>query len=254
MKQKVLRSVVSVVGIGALAAKHIWHVQVDAVTAGLLVLVVIPWLADLIKSVELTGLGKIEMQEIEAKATEAMGVARSATNKAELALANASRPASEVARVSEAADAVKAALECAAEYNRIRDTLDSGALRTTRMTEVVSSMIDIAKRLEHYDVAANLKESDRGKRLFSYAYLYTKPRSQFLEILLDSLIDVEDKPFGQYWGILALQRLIDVGSTADPSPSSLRRMLVLLGKLEQGTDRHYEMKKVLQGLGIKIPI
>src|SRR5215467_14257605 len=61
----------------------------DAITAGFLILAFLPWLAPLIKSVEVPGVGKIELREVERKAEEAKGAALSAAQKADLALAGA---------------------------------------------------------------------------------------------------------------------------------------------------------------------
>jgi hypothetical protein len=74
-------------------------VKIDGVTLGLLVLASVPWLAPIIKAIEIPGVGKIELQEIKQQADEAKGAALSATHKADLALAGAS--AAEASSLSE---------------------------------------------------------------------------------------------------------------------------------------------------------
>ncbi|HBQ5984467.1 TPA: hypothetical protein L9A40_002313 [Klebsiella pneumoniae] len=57
-----------IIALGALAgvAIHvIWpHLAIDAITLGLIVVALLPWLAPIVKSVELPGGLKVELQEI----------------------------------------------------------------------------------------------------------------------------------------------------------------------------------------------
>jgi len=68
-----LRAAITVVAL-AVAGLHIHYswvigVIVDAITAGLIILAFVPWLAPIIKSIEVTGLGKLELkvEEVEEK-------------------------------------------------------------------------------------------------------------------------------------------------------------------------------------------
>jgi hypothetical protein len=63
---------------------------IDAVTAALLLLAALPWLAPIVKTLEASDVGKIELRELERTAQEALGAATSAAQKADLALAGAS--------------------------------------------------------------------------------------------------------------------------------------------------------------------
>ena len=61
-----LRSVITIAALLA-AVLHVrfpWVVP-DAITAEFLLLAFVPWLAPLIKSVEVTGIGKLELREVE---------------------------------------------------------------------------------------------------------------------------------------------------------------------------------------------
>jgi hypothetical protein len=53
----------------------------------LLVLTLLPWLASIIKSIEIPGVGKLELQEIKEQLKENQGAIQSASQKAEFAIA-----------------------------------------------------------------------------------------------------------------------------------------------------------------------
>ena len=67
----------------AAAILHVFFPSIvpDAITAGFLILAFVPWLAPLIKTVEVPGVGKIELREVERKAEEAKGAAVSAAQR-----------------------------------------------------------------------------------------------------------------------------------------------------------------------------
>lgn len=69
-----LRIGISIVAL-AIALLHILvpSLKVDAITLGLIVLAVLPWLAPLVKSVELPGGVKIELQDVERAAAQSRG-------------------------------------------------------------------------------------------------------------------------------------------------------------------------------------
>ena len=68
-----LRLLITLGAIGA-ATAHVFMPKLvpDVVSGGLLVLAVLPWLSPLLKSVELTGLGKLEFRVEEVKAQQAL--------------------------------------------------------------------------------------------------------------------------------------------------------------------------------------
>jgi hypothetical protein len=217
----------------------------DAIGVGLLCLALLPWLTPLIKSVEIPGVGKIEMQEIKEKAEEARGAAESATQKAELALTTVgSAPQSAVVRLEKPAETTSELEKYAQEYNRLRKTMLPGPSRTQLMTQVVSNIIRTAPRLEDNELANMLKDTDRGKRLAAYSILYAHPKPALLDPLITSVADLEDKPFGQYWGILAIQRLTASAQGKLTSPN-IAKLEKLLTRLKPGTDRYFELKTLL---------
>jgi hypothetical protein len=243
-----LKLVVSIIAAAGIVAHFVFKIQIDGVTLGLLCLGSLPWLAPLIKSVEIPGVGKIEMQEVKAQAEQAKGAAESAVQKVELVLANA--VSKELTVVASEMSADKVAVEwqnCAEEYKRLRDRLPSGSNRTSLMTQVVSRMLSLAPLLSNYDVTSELKQGDRGRRLGAYVFLYARPEPRYLQDLVSSVTQIEDKPFGQYWGILAIQKVL--GGIADPVENTKQELRRFLAKLKPGTDRYYELSKILQEPG-----
>lgn len=248
--EKALRLLVTIAALLA-AFVHIKYpeLNIDAVTLGLLVVAIIPWLSPIIKSIELPGIGKIELQEIKHQAEEARGAALSASQKADLALAGTS-----VIEVAQAKDAdvsstpEEAMLKLAAAYNNIRDTQKSGPSRTSAMTSIVRQMIDLTPRLQNCDVEAGLKDSDRGKRLGAYAYLYARPDFSKLDKLVLSVTQIEDKPFGQYWGLQSIGKVIGSRNGQKISTKIVQQLREFLAKLQPGTDRYYELSRILKEL------
>jgi hypothetical protein len=219
----------------------------DAITAGFLILAFVPWLAPLIKTVEVPGVGKVELREIERKTEEAKGAAASADQKAGVALA------ATAGNLTQTGDqpAVQSRAELsalAAEYNLIRSTQHSGPARTSAMTAVVSKLIRPSAGLSSDDIRRALKEADSGQRLIAYAALYARPKPDLLEDLVASVTVIEDKPFGQYWGILAISSVI--GMKQNQVPVVLVKALqdFLDHKLAPGTDRYYELSRLLASL------
>jgi hypothetical protein len=239
-----LRIVVSLVAV-LLASAHVWKPQarIDSITVVLLVICALPWLQPLIKTVELLGV-KLELRDLQDKVADAKGAAESATQQAGLAL-SASGSSRSLVRENLSPAAGAAGIETLAkEYENIRETQPSGDARTAAMTDVVSRMIETSRGIDSFDVTAALARPSPGMRLFAYAYLYTRPDPQFLIPLVESVTSREDKPFGQYWGLQALGRVI---SKVPQVPPGIRSKLQTFGaKLPRGTDRDYELRKLLQ--------
>jgi hypothetical protein len=134
----------------------------------------------------------------------------------------------------------------AQDYNRIRLTMPRSAARTRAMTDIVNQMRSYFEGVESFDLASRLNSSDRGLRLAAYVYLYARPDPSWTSALVASLLDKEDKPFGQYWALLALER------QCDRHPAALgrddrRRLDTFLEELPEGTDRAVALQRVLRG-------
>ncbi|MES1240847.1 MAG: hypothetical protein ABUT39_04450 [Acidobacteriota bacterium] len=115
------------------------------------------------------------------------------------------------------------------------------------MTDVVQRMISVARQSPSLKVTDSLRNDSAGMRLFAYAYLYARPDAQLLLPLVEAVTDKEDQPFGQYWGLQAIGRVM---AGATQIPLIVKSKLQTLGaRLQPGTDRDYELRKLLRQAG-----
>src|SRR5260370_27212228 len=96
----------------------------------------------------------------------------------------------------------------AEEYSETRRNNPPGDFRTALMTEIMSRMRGLAPRLPEASVLTWLKDPDHARRLAAYAFLYARPDFTQVDALIDSVANRHNPPFAQYWGIMALQKVI----------------------------------------------
>ena len=250
MEYRGLRVAVTVGALAAAGAKLIWpNLEIDGVTLGLLIFAVLPWLAPLIKSIELPGIGKVELQDLQRRVDEATGAAESASHKASLAIAAA--PQSQdlsTADKDKTGDPETKLRLLAEKYNHIRATKRSGSARTSAMTEIVRRMIDLVPQISAFDIDEELAQNDRGRRLSAYGFLYSHPYSDKLSGLIESVTNVEDKPFGQYWGLQAISRVLSQRGQESVSNADIDTLRKYAESIRPGTDRGYELRRILSDL------
>jgi uncharacterized protein (UPF0335 family) len=248
-ENQVLRIGVSI-GAIALAGIHIWKpdLSIDSITVMLSVIAVLPWVQPLIKSIELLGV-KLELRELQEQIADVKGAAESASRQAAFAVA---ATGSSVSVEKTAATSMKTAddalLALADEYDRIRETQPSGDARTVAMTDVIRKMIELVPLVSTFDVIQALHEKHQGRRLAAYAYLYAQPNPDFLQSLVDSVTKQEDKPFGQYWGLQAIARVLAKQGQAVIPTGVANQLRQFVERIPRGTDRDYELKKILRDL------
>lgn len=253
VSRKRLLPILITVGTLLVAIAHVvWpDLTIDTVKLTLIALAILPWLGELIKTIELPGGLKVEYQELRREMQEVRGQAQSASRIAGAALAGVSTssllPATE-SELDHSASAARAIEQLAAEYNRIRSEMSEGDVRTSAMTEVVGKMIALVPQLNSFDVRRALQETDRGKRLAAYAFLYARPNPDLLEELVTSLIRREDKPFGQYWALRAIGAILGHLGGTGVDATVITQLRDFLAQLPRGTDRHFELSRILQGI------
>ncbi|NGN64161.1 hypothetical protein G5C51_09620 [Streptomyces sp. A7024] len=115
--------------------------------------------------------------------------------------------------------AVDAIEELAREYNRIRHEMPSGTERTNAMTDIVRRLTDEIQQRQGFDPAPYLESADRGLRLAGYAALYAGGNPSFIPRLATAVTE-EDKPFGQYWALQALDKQLRYAPRALDSASA----------------------------------
>jgi hypothetical protein len=246
MSWKAHRQIISRIAISAVAVLLIiGHVLIpratltDPVTIFLITVAILPWLRSVIKSVELLGVKVELLQELKAQATEHQGAVESANRQSELALSASTAPSRPAAQEFSSLSDIEALAD---EYDDERKT-DSGVSRTGRMTDIIWRMIEVSQRVTTFDVSSALRSDSPGKRLFAYAYLYARPNCPNLSILVESVTAQENQPFGQYWGLQAIGRVM---SRCEVVPPEVKSSLKAFAKaLPPGTDRAYEAKRLL---------
>jgi hypothetical protein len=219
---------------------------IDGVTVVLLLFAVAPWLSPIFKSIEFPGGLKFEFQELKRDLEEVRGAARNAENKAEFALIQKEQQYSADMQQLTTSDAKQEFDQQAELYKEIRNTQKAGSLRTSNMTEVISKMIALAPRLEHFDVNHALISGDIGERLSGYAYLFARPDFSQLSALVNSVTKIETKPFSQYWGIQAIEKVIDSEPQAEVDTGILEALRTFQSRLPRGSDRYYALSRILQ--------
>ncbi|MCL6261478.1 hypothetical protein M3O96_20430 [Aquiflexum sp. TKW24L] len=172
------------------------------------------------------------------KTEDAAGAAKSALQKAEFAMLKPSTLSHESNEIPE-----EQMNELSISYDNIRSSWEPGKMRTTKMAEIVKEMMALSNSLPTFDVSKALKETDNGKRLAGYAYLYVKPEYKYIEELVNAFT-LDPTPFGQYWGIQALEKVLDLMPTQKLSPTIFNKLKTYYDKLAKGNDREYELRRL----------
>jgi len=232
-----LGALVSVLAVAGIVVHVLWPGRVDSTSVALFVIALLPWVAPLVKSVELAGVGKIELQEIRA-------AVRSADHKAEAALANREDDSPSTGRDGHP-EAQAEFNRLAAEYNRVRAGDERSPGRTSRMTHIVGRMLRVASRLSSYQVTEGLRNSDPGCRLAAIAYVHEHPRPEFLANLVTTLTESEPTAFGQYWAIQSLKRIIAEAPNGYFTPDVRERLRYFEESLKKDTSRYHELHSLL---------
>jgi hypothetical protein len=107
------------------------------------------------------------------------------------------------------------------------------------MDGVVREMIDLAPAVTSFPYRERLQRNEnkekRGGRLAAYALLWAKPNQLYINELVKSVTEVEDKPFGQFWGLDAVRRACEAG--IKPEEENCHRLADYARRQDAGTDR-----------------
>ena len=123
----------------------------------------------------------------------------------------------------------------AVRYNTLRGTMPSSLHRTELMADIVQKMGNALMEVSDFDVAGYLDSNDRGLRLAGYAYLLDHVEPQYRPKLVE-LADEEDKPFGQYTALRALEKQGEAAERlGDDSLAALSSLAQRLGPDEERT-------------------
>lgn len=134
-------------------------------------------------------------------------------------------------------------LRLAQRYDDVRWTEPSGPARTGHMTTIVDEMVAVARATPVADVVALLRSGDPGLNLAGIAALHARPDPAALDDLV-RLALTPDKPFNEYWALVALRRVLR--EHCDRLTATMRVALVRrLGALPRGSDRAREIEGIL---------
>ncbi len=239
-----LRWLITIVAILVIIIRILFpDLSIDAVFLGLIILALAPWLSPIFKSIEITGIGKIELQELKSQVEQLQGAVQSANLKADLATENV------VPKDDARGDSLpkQRLSELAKNYVEIRKNLRSGSERTAQMGRIFSEMVLQANKIENLNIDELLVDSDPGNRLSAYAYLFAKPSVLRLDAILNSVM-VETKPFNQYWGIQVIRKTITQMYPQKVGGEIVEKLKRLLKTLDTNTDRYYETKNIIDNL------
>jgi hypothetical protein len=135
----------------------------------------------------------------------------------------------------------------AAEYNRARSTMVAGPDRSTWMEEIFRKMQSAVKSIQvsNSEITNALYNptNDRGIRLTAYAYLIEHPVPDLVTPLVEVAAS-EDKPFGQYCALRAVNRLVSTAETrlTPELTIKLNEIAITAGR---GTDRARKVGSIL---------
>jgi hypothetical protein len=240
-----------VITIGALiflGVHLLWpKLGIDNIAIALLVIALVPWLSSIFKSIEVTGLGKIEflqeaVRQLTSTVEDVKAQADASTQKSSFAAGAADAALLDLG-TKQAYSPETILLHLAQHYVEVRKAMPSGWQRTEEVTSIFGEMVIAAARVEHFDVKKALLSSDEGQRLAAIACLYAKPDPQLLDDLVVTVCDHEDKGFNQYWGLKAIQKIMQ--RTGEISGVSLNKLRELVAKIPAQTDRARELSRIL---------
>lgn len=105
-------------------------------------------------------------------------------------------------------------------------------------------MTAVALSSQGFDARTALRSPDAGQRLAGIAFLYARPDPAMLDELVEVITEKEDKGFNQYWGIKAISKILSLQK--QPNKEVLKTLAKFADGVEEGTDRKYELRKLLQ--------
>lgn len=245
-----LKVTISVVSVSLATAHVIWpELKIDIITLSLLAMAALPWLQPIFKSFKLPGGFEVTLQEMKHDIQAAAGAAQSAERKAELAVSNlVPSPESSDDGSHQSQDASSELERLARRYEKIRAEQSGGAARTQAMTRLVREMLELQPNLPTSTRIELLQSSRSGDRLAAYATFIASPEPPLLQTLTVSVCHTEQHPFGQYWGLQAIGRNLPTQGDAQVPLVVREALQELARRLPQGTDRYYEISKILRHL------
>ncbi|MEV6756738.1 hypothetical protein [Streptomyces sp. NPDC051214] len=226
--------------LGLAVAHAVWpEWKIDTITVTLLIVAALPWLGEIFESIDFPGGGSVRFRELEERVEASERNAGEATNTAQAALGAAS-----VGSGQEDADAALHRVRgLAARYLELREA-PRGPARSESMSRLFGELMAWTPHAEGFDVEEALDSSDPGMRLAAYAQLYATRDEEHLPHLVRALVEKEDKPFNEYWGIRTAVTLVQQ-SGGELSLGDAARLRERFAGLPRASDRSMELDRLL---------
>ncbi|MFG2884724.1 hypothetical protein ACGFYV_20945 [Streptomyces sp. NPDC048297] len=249
-RRDVIAAIVTCVAIGAAVVHMVAPgLKIDAVTAVFLAVAVVPWLGSLFDSIELPGGTKLQYKQLvdrieaaEERTAQAGSAADDASRTARLAFVSTGGPDDEGTAGSTASETVA---QLAAEYTQARDDMESGPERTSLMEQIFADLVTFTRRDRDFDVEGSLTSGDPGTRLAAYARLYARPEDDHLDTLLETVLGDEPLAFSQYWGLQAIDAVVDAEGAGRMRLEDIDALEACLPRLPRDSDRIGVLRRLL---------
>ncbi|MEU6092648.1 hypothetical protein ABZ865_38915 [Streptomyces sp. NPDC047085] len=237
-RRRAVAVVLTCVGVGA-AIVHVVApgLRIDGVTVALLAVAVVPWLGDLVRSIDVPGLGRIEFRDMQRQLEAVQRTANAALV--------GDGPQDGIGDDTATWEAVQ---ELTAEYGKVREELPSGPARTHRMDQIFARLVRATQRVRDFDAKTLLRSQDAGLRLAAYARLYALPEPELLGALVD-VVTAEPLAFNQYWGLRVVGRGVEETGAEHVPLGVVRRLEEFRSRMPRDSDRGQLADRVLTEFG-----
>jgi hypothetical protein len=224
---------ISLIAVLAAITHVVWpSARIDGTTALLLGIALIPWLGELLESIELPGGLMVKYREIARRQDEVEASAREASSTAQAALGAAGSAKADVD-------------ELIAKFRDLRSRPFPG--RTAELDRLFGALVKVVP--DDFDAAQALGSSDAGMRLAGYAYAYYgRAEPELLTSAADALAREETR-FNQYWALNTIGRIVVVNGTRIVPKSLIEQLRALERSLPEDSTRRRPVAAVLNVMG-----
>ncbi|MFH9663285.1 hypothetical protein ACH4NF_34105 [Streptomyces sp. NPDC017248] len=234
LRRRIVALLVTVAGVGA-AVLHVLapDLRIDGIVVMLFAIAAVPWLGELLRSIEVPGFARIEFRDIERRIDDVQRTANAALV--------GDGPVDDGA----AWDTVR---KLAAEYVNVRLQEVGSAARTQRMDRIFARLVRAAQRVPDFDVEELLASQDAGLRLAAYARLYALPEQDALGPLVEAAI-ADPLAFNQYWGLRAVESCVADRGAAHVPLGAVRHLQEFRASTPADNDRGKVADRILAEIG-----
>ncbi|WP_086852331.1 hypothetical protein [Amycolatopsis kentuckyensis] len=235
--RRLLGAAVTLVALLGAAAHLIWPgLKIDAITVLLLVVALVPWLGELLESIELPGGWKVKYRDLRERQDALERTTEEASSTAQAALG--------AARGEDLPPTMETVRRFAEEYRRLRKTSREPA-RTAELDRLFGTMVTVLPRVPGFDPVQALGDDEGGIRLAGYAALYGRPDPALLDETIRAL-SRETTAFIQYWAIRTVAAMLERADPADVPDEVFDILDELYSRLPRSSSRHEQLGRLLE--------